>query len=186
MRTPSMMNATTAAMKKTQTAYLTVPVANHVAADSTSAMISLINIRYPLLENPLARVLLRDVERVALRREHVDDRSRFRRIAARHARIPRRAAITDARQARALVDPVLEIRRLTGIDLLHLLCRAIDAIDVDPVRAGCGDQPRNDRLDREVVSEVGGGASSECCHAEHQEIERASDQLGDHEDQTED
>src|SRR6185436_12664266 len=126
MRTPSMMNATTAAMKNTQTAYLTVPVANHVAADSTSAMINLINIGSLPGEFVSAGVFRRDPERIAMGRHYVQDRARLRGLIAFDLRVPGRPAIAHPREARSLVDPVLEICRLAGIDLLHLLRRAVD------------------------------------------------------------
>src|SRR5687768_13793711 len=102
MRTPSMMKATTAAMRNTQTAYLTVLVAKYVPIDRTSAMMSLMNIGTLPGKFTSAGVLQRHPERIAVGRHYVHDRARLRGLIAFHLRVPGRPAIAHPRQARAL------------------------------------------------------------------------------------
>src|SRR5574341_755909 len=79
-----------------------------------------------------------DFERIAIGALHVKDRAWLGRFAAVDASVPGRAAITYARQARALVDPALEFRRLAGVDGGHLPGGVAGAVRVDPPAARGG------------------------------------------------
>src|SRR4051794_174011 len=61
-----------------------------------------------------------DFERVAIGFPDIDQAAGLRQLGAFHARVPGRAAITHAREARGLVDPALEGRGLARVDRFHL------------------------------------------------------------------
>src|SRR5258706_6417680 len=114
-----------------------------VIAVRTMAMISLVSIDVPLMcwlavgicaEPAVAAGIcgtaVGDFERIAMGRNHVQRRAGFDRRLAFHLGVPRSAAVAHAREARTLVDPVLEARRLAGVHLRHLPFSVLRAVDV--------------------------------------------------------
>src|SRR5688572_716484 len=79
---------------------------------------------------PSGRAVLGDFERVAIGCDDEDRGAGLYRIGAFNARLPARATIAHAREARARVDPALEARRHAGVDRRHLRELVLHAVEV--------------------------------------------------------
>src|SRR3954466_6933684 len=104
---------------------------------------------------PLGGTALGDFERVAIGSEHVNGDPGFERDVALDARVPARAAIAHAGEARAGIDPVLEGRRHAGVERRHLLRAVLRAVSVHAVAPGPGDDDGNDDLHGEDLACAG-------------------------------
>src|SRR5687767_5625134 len=109
MRTPSMTKATTTPMTSTQNQYLASAGTNDAATASATAAASFQSIPKPPIgsgSTPASgKALLGDLERIAIGRKHVEHRPRLHAVGAFDVRVPARAAVAHAREARARVDP---------------------------------------------------------------------------------
>jgi len=95
--------------------------------------------------------------------------------------VPRGATVAHSCKAAAFVDPVLEIRRLAGIDRSHLVFRILRAVDVHAVATRRSNHRGDDDLELEPASGIGHNRPAEGRDPEHEQVERAGEQFDDHE-----
>src|SRR5687768_11225153 len=112
---PSMTKATTTPTTSTHGQYGESGGTIAAASASPTTIASFQNMVPPL------RSLFRNLERIAVRRQHVDRGARLERFGAFYAGVPACPAIAHARQARPGVDPAFEVGRHAGVDRGHLL-----------------------------------------------------------------
>src|SRR5690349_877570 len=135
---------------------------------------------------PSGGAVFGDLERVAIGGEHEQHGARLERFGTLDARVPGRAAVAHAREARTGVEPALEARRHAGVERRHALAARAGAVDVHPVAAGRGDHRRDNALHRKGLRHVGRRRGAERGHRQHHQIERPAQQLGDDEHQSDD
>src|SRR5258706_13320447 len=186
MRTPSKMNTTTMATRNVAMVARALCVSHAAAIARMTAMMVFQNMRLPpVLFAFLAGRRGGDHQGVAFLRFDVERAARRRALGgAREARVPRRAAILHARNARAFVHPAFEHHGLAAVEEVAPVRRfpAVAHVPgVDQVRAHQRHDARDDCLHDFIAARVGDDGARERAHAEHQKIERPGDELQDSE-----